>query len=154
MHDPVRAIPARGAAVVVHQRLLVPHGPAAVADGAVLPRGLPVPFGGGAARARAVRVLAVQTAAEEPLLVPRPQRRPLGEVGGVGLVDVDVGDVGGRAAGGDPALEEIEDELLIGGAEAEARRPPGRRVLHFRLFRRRGGEIGWWTCPWIGRAHV
>lgn len=77
MHDPVRAIPARGAAVVVHQRLLVPHGPAAVADGAVLPRGLPVPFGGGAARARAVRVLAVQTAAEEPLLVPRPQRRPL-----------------------------------------------------------------------------
>lgn len=66
----------------------------------------------------------------------------------MGLVDVDVGDVGGRAAGGDPALEEIEDELLIGGAEAEARRPPGRRVLHFRLFRRRGGEIGWWTCPW------
>jgi len=49
------------------------------------------------------------------------------EVGGVGLVDVDVGDVGGGAAGDDPALEEVEDELLVGGAEAESRRPPARR---------------------------
>jgi hypothetical protein len=162
--------------VVVDERLLVPDAAAAVGDGAVLPGRLPVAVGGGAAGARAVGVLAVQPAAEEPLLVPRPQRRPLcssssksrsgnrmggwsggrsavetrvlrrrsdwggrtGEVGGVGLVDVDVGDVGGGAAGGDPALEEVEDELLVGGAEAEARRPAGRRGLHRRRRRRRG----------------
>jgi hypothetical protein len=45
----------------------------------------------------------------------------------VGLVDVDVGDVEGGPARDDPALEEVEDELLVGGAEAEARRPPPRR---------------------------
>jgi hypothetical protein len=55
-----------------------------------------------------------------------------GEVGGVELVHVDIGDVGSEAAGGDPALEEVKHELLVGGAEAEARRPPPRRrVLHF-----------------------
>lgn len=67
------------------------------------------------------------------------------EVGGVGLVDVDVGDVGGGAAGGDPALEEVEDELLVGRAEAEPRRPPERRVLHPHLGllrrRRRNGLV-------------
>lgn len=47
------------------------------------------------------------------------------------LVDVNVGDVGGRAIRGDPTLEEVEHELLVGGAEAEAWRPPPRRwVLH------------------------
>lgn len=93
--------------MVVHEGLLAPHraprggaAAAAVADGAVLPGGLPVALAGGAARPRAVGVLAVHPAEEEPLLVPRPQRRPLREVGGVGLVDVDVGDVGGGAAGG------------------------------------------------------
>lgn len=45
----------------------------------------------------------------------------------MGLVDVDVGDVEGGPARDDPALEEVEDELLVGGAEAEARRPPPRR---------------------------
>lgn len=60
------------------------------------------------------------------------------EVGGVGLVDVDVGDVGGGSARDDPALEEVEDELLVGGAEAEARRPPARRRgLHL---------AGWWVA--------
>lgn len=84
VHDPVRALPARGAAVVVHEGLLAPHraprggaAAAAVADGAVLPGGLPVALAGGAARPRAVGVLAVHPAEEEPLLVPRPQRRPL-----------------------------------------------------------------------------
>jgi len=113
--------------MVVHERLLVPHRSAAAADEAVLPRGLPVAVARGAAGARAVGVLAVHPAEEEPLPVPRLQRRPLREVGGVGLVDVDVGDVGGGAAGDDPALEEVEDELLVGGAEAESRRPPARR---------------------------
>lgn len=77
MHDPVRALPARGPAVVVHERLLVPHRPAAAADEAVLPRGLPVAVARGAAGARAVGVLAVHPAEEEPLPVPRLQRRPL-----------------------------------------------------------------------------
>lgn len=112
---------------MVHERLLVPHRPAAPADEAILPRGLPVAVARGAAGARAVGVLAVRPAEEEPLPVPRLQRRPLfsaapvrtgqetaggvatsdaidwggwgrrvrtWEVGGVGLVDVDVGDVG------------------------------------------------------------
>jgi len=147
--------------MVVHERLLVPHrSAAAAADEAVLPRGLPVAVASGAAGARAVGVLAVHPAEEEPLPVPRLQRRPLcgaaptspdqeaaggdatsdaidwgmrgkrtrtREVGGVGLVDVDVGDIGGGAARDDPALEEVEDEFLVGGAEAESRRPPARR---------------------------
>lgn len=69
--------------MVVHQRLLVANRPAAAADEAVLPRGLPVAVASGAAGARAVGVLAVHPAEEEPLPVPRLQRRPLGEVGGV-----------------------------------------------------------------------
>jgi len=77
--------------MVVHERLLVPHRSAAAADEAVLPRGLPVAVASGAAGARAVGVLAVHPAEEEPLLVPRLQRRPLREVGGVGLVDAKLG---------------------------------------------------------------
>jgi hypothetical protein len=57
----------------------------------------------------------------------------------VGLVDVDVSNVGGGAARDDPALEEVEDELLVGGAEAESRRPPARRRgLHL--------ADGWWRA--------
>jgi hypothetical protein len=63
--------------MVVHQRLLVANRPAAAADEAVLPCGLPVAVTSGAAGARAVGVLVVHLAEEEPLPVPRLQRRPL-----------------------------------------------------------------------------
>jgi hypothetical protein len=63
--------------MVVHQRLPVANRPHAAADEAVLPRGLPVAVASGAAGERAVGVLAVHPAEEEPLSVPRLQRRPL-----------------------------------------------------------------------------
>jgi hypothetical protein len=75
VHDPRRLASARRAARVEDERLLHAdeHAAGTTATAAedllVLPRGLPVPAGGGAVGAHPRRVLAVLVAEEEPLLL-------------------------------------------------------------------------------------
>jgi hypothetical protein len=75
VHDPVGALSAGRAAAVEHERLAHAVDAAVAGDAAVLAGGLPVPRRGGAVGARAVGVLAVARAEEEPLQVALRQER-------------------------------------------------------------------------------
>lgn len=137
MHDPVGALALGRAAGVEDERLLHPDDPGAMAHLPVLPGGLPVASRGGAVGAGPVGVLAVEAAEEVPLRVAAAEARPGGEVPGLELVEVDLGDgVDLERAAEHLALEVVGDELLIGGVEAEARGEGGGVV---RRGRRRGG---------------
>lgn len=124
MHDPPRPLPLRRAAPVEHQRLLHPdHNLPPRPDEPVLPGRLPVPGRCGAVGPAAVGVLPVPGGEEEPLWVRGADVGPGREVPRLEAADVDVGDdgsVGGGDPAVDPALEVVVDELLVGGAEAEA----------------------------------
>ena len=70
MHHPVAPGAFRGPAAVVNEGLLHPNGPRAMADGAVLPSGLPVPLKRRPVGPRPISVLLVQRTEEVPLQVP------------------------------------------------------------------------------------
>jgi hypothetical protein len=75
VHDPVGALAAGSAAAVEDESLAHAVDAAVASDAAVLAGGLPVPRRGGAVGARAVGVLAVARAEEEPLQVALRQER-------------------------------------------------------------------------------
>jgi len=105
----------------------------------VLAGGLPVPSRRGAVGAGAVGVLAVEAAEEVPLGVAGAEAGARGQVPGLELVQVDLGDgVDLERAAENLALEVVRDELLVGGVEAETRREGS--GLGRRRCRRRGGR--------------
>ena len=122
VHYPVGALALGRASGVEDERLLHPDDPGPMAHLPVLAGGLPVPPGCGAVGAGAVGVLAVEAAEEVPLGVAGAEAGAGGEVPGLELVEVDLGDgVDAEAAAEDAAAEVVGDELLVGGVEAEPR---------------------------------
>jgi hypothetical protein len=141
VHDPVGALSLGRASRVEDERLLHADDPGAVAHLPVLASGLPVASVGGAVGAGAVGVLAVEAAEEVPLGVAGAEAGAGGEVPGLDLVEVDLGDgVDLEGAAEHLALEVVGDELLVRGVEAE----PGGEGGGFRprRGRRRGGGGG------------
>ena len=145
VHYPVGALALGRASGVEDERLLHPHDPGPMAHLPVLAGGLPVPPGCGAVGAGAVGVLAVEAAEEVPLGVAGAEAGAGGEVPGLELVEIDLGDgVDLEWAAEDLALEVVGDELLVRGVEAEARREGGGlRLRGRRRWRGGGGGRGW-----------
>jgi hypothetical protein len=139
VHDPVGALALGRASRVEDERLLHADDPGAVAHLPVLAGGLPVSPVGGPVGAGAIGVLAIEAAEEVPLGVAGAEAGAGGEVPGLHLVEVDLGDgIHLEVAAEDLALEVVGDELLVRGVEAE----PGGEGGGFRPRRGRRGRGG------------
>ena len=152
VHDPVGPLALRRPPGVEDERLLHPDDPGTMAHLPVLAGGLPVPSRRGAVGAGAVGVLAVEAAEEVPLGVAGAEAGAGGQVPGLELVEVDLGDgVDLERAAEDLALEVVGYELLVGGVEAEARREGGGLG---RPRRRRGRQGGGRRRGRVGHVHA
>jgi hypothetical protein len=126
-----------------YERLLHPDDPGSMVHLPVLAGGLPVASVGGSVGAGAVGVLAVEAAEEVPLGVTGAEAGAGGEVPGLDLVEVDLGDgVDLEGTAEDLALEVVGDELLIRGVEAESGGEGGGLRPNRGQRRRRGGGRG------------
>jgi hypothetical protein len=152
VHDPVGAVALWRASSVEDERLLHPDDPGAMVHLPVLAGGLPVASVGGSVGAGAVGVLAVEAAEEVPLGVTGAEAGAGGEVPGLDLVEVDLGDgVDLEGAAEDLALEVVGDELLIRGVEAESGGEGGGLRPNRGQRRRRGGGEGHELAARVGR---